>query len=73
VLLVQADDDRIVPFQQAVELIEGLRSHNVNHEVITIPTKTHDIPWNGGDDADGTYTPRPCYREVPSCRLRHER
>ncbi len=32
-----------------------------------------DKSWNGGDDADGTYTPLPCYREVPSCRPRHER
>src|SRR6266849_4937808 len=36
VLLVQADDDSVVPFQQAAELIEGLRSHNINHDVIMV-------------------------------------
>jgi dipeptidyl aminopeptidase/acylaminoacyl peptidase len=43
VLLVQADDDRIVPTQQATELIEGLRSHNIDHEVIMIPNEIHDM------------------------------
>jgi dipeptidyl aminopeptidase/acylaminoacyl peptidase len=43
VLLVQADDDRIVPFQQAAELIEGLRSHNIDHDVIMIPNEIHDL------------------------------
>ena len=42
-LLVQADDDRIVPFQQAAELIEGLRSHNIDHDVIMIPNEIHDM------------------------------
>ena len=43
VLLVQADDDRIVPSQQATELIEGLRSHNIDHDVIIIPNEIHDM------------------------------
>jgi dipeptidyl aminopeptidase/acylaminoacyl peptidase len=43
VLLVQADDDHVVPFQQAAELIEGLRSHNINHDVIIIPNEIHDM------------------------------
>jgi dipeptidyl aminopeptidase/acylaminoacyl peptidase len=43
VLLVQADDDRVVPSQQAAELIEGLRSHNINHDVIMIPNEIHDM------------------------------
>jgi dipeptidyl aminopeptidase/acylaminoacyl peptidase len=43
VLLVQADDDRVVPFQQAAELIEGLRSHNIDHDVIMIPNEIHDM------------------------------
>jgi len=43
VLLVQADDDRIVPFQQAAELIKGLRSHNIDHDVIMIPNEIHDM------------------------------
>jgi len=43
VLLVQADNDSIVPFQQAAELIEGLRSHNIEHDVIMIPNEIHDM------------------------------
>jgi dipeptidyl aminopeptidase/acylaminoacyl peptidase len=43
VLLVQADDDRVVPSQQASELIEGLRSHNIDHDVIMIPNEIHDM------------------------------
>jgi dipeptidyl aminopeptidase/acylaminoacyl peptidase len=43
VLLVQADDDHIVPSQQASELIEGLRSHNIEHDVIMIPNEIHDM------------------------------
>jgi dipeptidyl aminopeptidase/acylaminoacyl peptidase len=43
VLLVQADDDRNVPSQQATELIEGLRSHHIDHEVIMIPNEIHDM------------------------------
>jgi len=42
-LLVQADDDHIVPSQQASELIEGLRSHNIEHDVIMIPNEIHDM------------------------------
>jgi len=43
VLIVQADDDRVVPSQQATELIEGLRSHNIDHDVILIPNEIHDM------------------------------
>jgi len=43
VLLVQADDDRVVPSQQAAELIEGLRSHNIDHDVIMIPNEIHEM------------------------------
>jgi dipeptidyl aminopeptidase/acylaminoacyl peptidase len=43
VLLVQADDDRVVPFQQAAELLEGLRLHSIEHDVIMIPNEIHDM------------------------------
>ena len=43
VLLVQPDDDSVVPFQQAAEPIEGLRSHNIDHDVIMIPNEIHDM------------------------------
>ena len=42
-LLVQADNDGIVPSQQAAELIEGLRSHNIEHDVIMIPNEIPDM------------------------------
>ena len=43
VLVVQADDDRNVPSQQATELIEGLRSHNIEHDEFVIPNEIHDL------------------------------
>jgi dipeptidyl aminopeptidase/acylaminoacyl peptidase len=43
VLVVQADDDRNVPSQQATELIEGLRSHNIEHDEIMLPNEIHDL------------------------------
>jgi dipeptidyl aminopeptidase/acylaminoacyl peptidase len=43
VLIVQADDDRVVPSQQAAELIEGLRAHSIDHDVIIIPNEIHDL------------------------------
>jgi dipeptidyl aminopeptidase/acylaminoacyl peptidase len=43
VLLVQADNDDLVPPQQAAELIEGLRSHNIEHDVIMLPNEIHDL------------------------------
>jgi dipeptidyl aminopeptidase/acylaminoacyl peptidase len=43
VLLVQADNDDVVPSQQAAELIEGLRSRNIDHDVIMIPNEIHDM------------------------------
>jgi dipeptidyl aminopeptidase/acylaminoacyl peptidase len=41
--IVQADDDRVVPSQQATELIEGLRSHNIDHDVVMNPNEIHDL------------------------------
>lgn len=43
VLVVQADDDRNVPLQQSVELIEDLRAHHIDHEVIMMPNEIHDL------------------------------
>jgi formylglycine-generating enzyme required for sulfatase activity/Tol biopolymer transport system component/poly(3-hydroxybutyrate) depolymerase len=43
VLVVQADDDRVVPSEQAAELIEALRSHNIDHDVMMIPNEIHDM------------------------------
>ena len=43
VLLVKADGDLDVPSQQATALIEDLRSHNIDHDVIMIPNEIHDM------------------------------
>ncbi len=43
VLVVQADDDRNVPLQQSLELIEDLRLHRIEHEVIIMPNEIHDL------------------------------
>jgi len=43
VLVVQADDDRNVPLQQSLELIEDLRLHHVEHDEIIMPNEIHDL------------------------------
>lgn len=43
VLVVQADDDRNVPLQQSVELIEDLRLHHIDHDEILMPNEIHDL------------------------------
>lgn len=43
VLVVQADDDRNVPLQQSLELIEDLRLHHIDHDVIIMPNEIHDL------------------------------
>jgi dipeptidyl aminopeptidase/acylaminoacyl peptidase len=59
VLVVQADDDRNVPSQQATELIEGLRSHNIEHDELIMPNEIHDLAryssWMKFFDATDAY------------------
>jgi dipeptidyl aminopeptidase/acylaminoacyl peptidase len=43
VLVIQADDDRNVPLQQSLELIEDLRLHHIDHDEIAIPNEIHDL------------------------------
>jgi dipeptidyl aminopeptidase/acylaminoacyl peptidase len=43
VLVVQADDDRNVPYAQAPELIAALRTRGVTVEPLVIPDETHDL------------------------------
>jgi dipeptidyl aminopeptidase/acylaminoacyl peptidase len=43
VLVVQADDDRNVPFSQSVQLIEGLRRQGVEFEQLVLPDEIHDL------------------------------
>jgi len=42
-LIVQADDDRNVPYPQAPELITALRAQHVDFEQMIIPDETHDL------------------------------
>lgn len=42
VLLIQADDDRNVPFAQTVDLVHLLRAHHVPYELIVFPDEIHD-------------------------------
>jgi dipeptidyl aminopeptidase/acylaminoacyl peptidase len=41
VLIVKADGDLDVPIQQTTALIEDLRSHNIDHDVVIIPNEIH--------------------------------
>jgi dipeptidyl aminopeptidase/acylaminoacyl peptidase len=41
VLLVKADGDLDVPLQQTTALIEDLRTHNIEHDVVMIPNEIH--------------------------------
>lgn len=43
VLVVQADDDRDVPFSQSAELIEALRAHHIDHEEMILPDEIHNL------------------------------
>lgn len=47
VLLIQADDDRNVPFAQTVEMVHLLRAHHLPYEQIVIPDEVHDsLMWS---------------------------
>ncbi len=43
VLFVHADDDRNVPFDQTVELVEALRPRGVEIEQLVLPDEIHDL------------------------------
>ncbi len=43
VLVIQADDDHNVPFEQTVLLTKALRERRVPHELIVIPNEIHDL------------------------------
>jgi dipeptidyl aminopeptidase/acylaminoacyl peptidase len=43
VLVIQADDDHNVPFNQSVLLVKALREQQVPHELIVIPNEIHDL------------------------------
>lgn len=41
VLLVHGDDDRNVPFDETIELVEALRERGVEHELLIFPDEVH--------------------------------
>ena len=41
VLLVHGDDDRNVPFNETIELVEELRELGVEHELLIFPDEVH--------------------------------
>ena len=43
VLVIQADDDHNVPFNQTVQLMTALREQKVPNELIVIPNEIHDL------------------------------
>ena len=43
VLVIQADDDHNVPFNQTVLLMKALRQQRVPHELVVIPNEIHDL------------------------------
>jgi dipeptidyl aminopeptidase/acylaminoacyl peptidase len=43
VLVIQADDDHNVPFDQSVQLMRGLRAQHVTSDLIVIPDEIHDL------------------------------
>ena len=43
VLLIHGDDDRNVPFQQTTDLVQRLRSQNVDFEELIFPDEIHDF------------------------------
>ena len=74
VLLIQADDDRNVPFAQTVNLVHLLRQHHIPYEQIVFPDEVHDsLLWRTwvrvfqatGDFFDRTLVKGETIRPVP--------
>ncbi|HWU76234.1 MAG TPA: prolyl oligopeptidase family serine peptidase [Rhodanobacter sp.] len=62
VLLIQADDDRNVPFAQTVDLVPLLHQHHIPCELIVMPDETHDLlmwrSWLRNFDATADFLER---------------
>ena len=43
VLLIHGDDDRNVPFNQTVDLVQRLKKQGVEYEEIIYPDEIHDL------------------------------
>jgi dipeptidyl aminopeptidase/acylaminoacyl peptidase len=59
VLFIHGDDDRNVPFQQTVDLVQRLRQRNVEIEQLIFPDEIHDLllwkSWVGGYKATAEF------------------
>lgn len=68
VLVVQADDDRNVPFSQSTELVQDLRARNIPHDTMVLPNEVHDLSryasWMTLFDATAQYLDR--YLDKPT-------
>jgi dipeptidyl aminopeptidase/acylaminoacyl peptidase len=62
VLFIHGDDDRNVPFQQTVDLVQRLRQQNVEIEQLIFPDEIHDLllwkSWVGGYKASAEFLGR---------------
>lgn len=62
VLFIHGDDDRNVPFQQTVDLVQRLRRQNVEFEQLIFPDEIHDLllwkSWVSGYKASADFFQR---------------
>jgi dipeptidyl aminopeptidase/acylaminoacyl peptidase len=62
VLFIHGDDDRNVPFQQTVDLVQRLRRQNVQFEQLVFPDEIHDLllwkSWVSGYKASAEFFER---------------
>jgi dipeptidyl aminopeptidase/acylaminoacyl peptidase len=62
VLFIHGDDDRNVPFQQTVDMVQRLREQNVELEQLIFPDEIHDLllwkSWVGGYKASAEFLGR---------------
>jgi len=62
VLLIHGDDDRNVPFDQTVDLVQRLKARGVEYEEIIYPDEIHDLllwrDWVNSYDAAAKFFDR---------------
>lgn len=70
VLLIHGDDDRNVPFNESVELVEQLRARNVNVEQLVFPDEVHGFllhsSWRRAYSAAAEFLDRHLVRRAPT-------
>jgi dipeptidyl aminopeptidase/acylaminoacyl peptidase len=72
VLFIHGDDDRNVPFQQTVDLVQRLRRQNVEFEQLIFPDEIHDLllwkSWVSGYKASAEFFQRKLAGEKGSAK-----